>query len=92
MLLEKISIVSITGLDLLNADVCGLRKIELGAFNGLTKLTKLEICCNGISEIIPGTFECMNILEQLDLSFNILQHPGNGVFSGLVNLNYIELS
>ena len=91
-LLEKNSFVSMNGLDLLNADGCGLRRIELGAFNGLTKLTKMGICCNSISEIIPGTFECMNNLENLDLSFNKLQHLGTGVFSGLGNLQYIDLS
>ena len=38
-LLEKDSFVSLTGLDVLYIYNCELRTIELGAFNGLTKLT-----------------------------------------------------
>ena len=91
-LLENNSFVSMTELQLLVANECGLEKIELGAFNGLTNLTQLQIVGNSIKEILPGTFECMNILENLDLSENSLQHLGIGVFSGLVNLKYILLS
>ena len=91
-LLGKDRFISLSELELLDVEHCGLRKIELGAFNGLTKLKKLLISGNSVSEIIPGTFECMNFLEHLDLSFNNLQHLGTGVFSGLFNLQYIDLS
>jgi Leucine-rich repeat (LRR) protein len=44
---------------------CGLRTIELVAFNVLTKLIELSIEGNDLSEIIPGTFENMNSLQYL---------------------------
>jgi Leucine-rich repeat (LRR) protein len=59
-------------LHLLKADFCELRKIELGAFNGLTKLTFLSVQNNEISEIIPGTFEKISQLEYLNLDHNII--------------------
>jgi hypothetical protein len=55
-LIERDSFVSLTELEVLSVEQCGLRTIELGAFNGLRKLTNLSIQGNEISEIIPGTF------------------------------------
>ena len=78
-------------LEILNANFCKLRKIELGAFNGLTNLMLLSIVGNKISEIIPGTFEKMSRLELLGLDHNVIQHLENYVFSGLVNLKVIGL-
>jgi leucine-rich repeat transmembrane neuronal protein 1/2 len=78
-------------LHILKADFCNIRKIELGAFNGLTKLTKLSMEGNEISEIIPGTFEKISQLEYLDLDYNTIEHLEVDVFSGLVNLKYIDL-
>jgi Leucine-rich repeat (LRR) protein len=46
----------------------------LGAFNGLTELTHLSIEYNDISEIMPGKFENINSLENLDLSYNTIEH------------------
>jgi len=43
--------VSLTELKNLSVVNCGLRTIELGAFNGLTKLTKLFILSNEVSKI-----------------------------------------
>ena len=40
-LLEKNSFISLTELEELDIRYCGLRTIELGAFNGLTELTGL---------------------------------------------------
>jgi Leucine-rich repeat (LRR) protein len=59
-------------LEMLYADNCKLRIIELGAFNGLTLLIYLSIENNELSEIIPGTFEKLSRLEILDLSHNII--------------------
>jgi hypothetical protein len=86
------SFVSLTELEGLFVFRCGLRTIELGAFNGLTKLTRLLIAGNEISEIIPGTFENMDSLEYLDLKYNRLERLDVGVFGGLVNLKYIDLA
>jgi hypothetical protein len=49
----------------IQADFCEVRKVDLGAFNGLTKLTNLSIEGNEISEIIPGTFEKSTHLKYL---------------------------
>jgi len=92
VLLENNSSVSLTELEILELYNCGLRKIEFGAFNGLTNLTRLVLAGNSISEIIPGIFGCMNILEHLELRQNRLEHLDTGVFSGLFNLKYIDLS
>jgi hypothetical protein len=78
-------------LEILEAEFCNLRKIELGAFNGLTMLIYLSMDCNEISEIIPGTFEKMSRLEMLDLSNNKIEHLESDVFNGLVNIKVIGL-
>jgi Leucine-rich repeat (LRR) protein len=81
----------LVNLEILRADFCELTKIELGAFNGLKNLKYLSMLGNGISEIIPGTFEEINRVLILDLSYNIIEHLKSGVFSGLVNLRAIGL-
>ena len=93
-LLEKDSFFSrrLTQLKVLHMYNCGLRTIELGAFNGLTELTHLSMQSNKISEITPGTFQNLNCLEALDLNNNKLEQCDSAVFSGLVNLTYIDLS
>ena len=78
-------------LELLRADYCKLREIELGAFNGLTKLIVLSMARNEISEIIPGTFEKMSRLEVLYLHHNKIEHLESDVFNGLFNLKFITL-
>jgi hypothetical protein len=89
--LERDSFVSLAELKVLLVRQCGLRTIELGAFNGLSELTTLTLSGNEISEIIPGTFESLGKLERLDLSYNTLEHLDIDVFSGLVNLKYVSL-
>jgi Leucine-rich repeat (LRR) protein len=78
-------------LQLLKADFCEVRKTEVGAFSGLTKLTHLSIQGNEISEIIPGTFEKISHLEYLRLDNNVIVNLEFDVFSGLVNLKCINL-
>ena len=92
-LLEKDSFFSrgLTELEELEMSKCGLRKIDLGAFNGLTRLINLYIFLNEISELLPGTFENMYSLEVLDLSNNNLKHLDSAMFSGLINLKEIRL-
>jgi Leucine-rich repeat (LRR) protein len=85
------SFISLTELEVLHVKACGLRTIDLGAFNGLTYLTELKIEGNEISEIIPGTFENMNSLEYLFLNNNGIQHVESALFSGLVKLKHISL-
>jgi len=65
--LERDSFVSLTGLKKLVLQTYRLTAIDLGAFNGISKLTALSIWAKEISEIIPGTFENMSSLENLDL-------------------------
>ena len=90
-LFKNDSFVSLIELEILNVVSCGLRTIELGAFNGLTKLTGLGIWGNEICEIKPGTFENMISLKLLDIGNNRLVKLHSGVFSGLLKLTYINL-
>jgi len=76
---------------IINADFCKIRKIQLGAFNGLRKLTRLSIQGNEISEIIPGTFEKSSHLEYLYLHYNKIEHLESDVFCGMVELKYVSL-
>ena len=93
-LLENDSFVSrgLTELENLQADFCQIGTIELGAFNGLTKLIYLSMLGNEISEIIPGTFEKVGRLEYLYLDHNRIEHLEADVFSGLNNLKYLCLT
>jgi len=91
-LLEKNSFVSLSELEWLGLERCGIRTIELGAFNGLTMLMDLYIGQNEISEIIPGTFQNIISLTVLDLKSNRIEHLDRNVFSGLFKLKYIYLS
>ena len=91
-LFKRDSFVSLIELEGLHEEWCGLRTIYLGAFNGLTKLTKLYVKFNRISEIIPGTFENKSNLKYHDLRHNKLKHLDSDVFSGLVNLERIYLA
>ena len=78
-------------LERIDAVFCKIRKIELGAFNGLTILKYLSLENNEISEIIPGIFETISSLEFLYLGNNIIKHLESDVFSGLVNLKNLSL-
>jgi len=78
-------------LDGLTANICKLRKIEVGAFNGLKNLLLLSMSGNEISEIIPGTLEKLSGLQFLGLDFNIIEHLESDVFNGLINLKVIAL-
>jgi len=78
-------------LEMISAVFCKIRRMKLGAFNGLTKLTYLSLKGNEISEIIPGVFENMNSLEFLYLGNNSIEHLYSEVFSGLVNLKNLSL-
>jgi Leucine-rich repeat (LRR) protein len=82
------------GLDelrIIKADFCNIKKIDVGAFNGLPKLEHLSVQSNEISEITPGTFEKLCRLEYLHLARNRIEHLGANIFYGLVNLKYIFL-
>jgi hypothetical protein len=83
--------IGLVELEILYADFCKLITIELGAFNGLKKLTHLSMRGNEISEIIPGTFERISRLEYLDLSYKRIEHLESDVLSGLVKLKSINL-
>ena len=48
--------IGMTELDILLLERSRLQTIEVGAFNGLTKLTYLSMRSNGIREITHGTF------------------------------------
>ena len=75
----------------LKADYCQLRRIELGAFNGLRILTHLSVQGNEIREIISGTFEKMSLLVKLQLDYNRIEQVNSDTFYGLVNLKNLSL-
>jgi hypothetical protein len=81
----------VVGLEILTAEFCKIRKIDFGAFSGITKLTVLSMRGNEISEITPGTFAKTSSLELLALAYNKFEHLEVDVFSGLVKLKYIYL-
>jgi hypothetical protein len=91
--LERDSFVftGLTELDCLWIFGCGLKTMDVGAFNSLTKLTNLSLSLNLISKIKPGTFEKLSRLKSLDLSNNHLEHLDDDAFRGLFNLNFINL-
>ena len=92
-LFEKDNFVSkvLVELEIIEANFCNIKKIEVGAFSGLPKLTDVSMHGNQISEIIPGTFEKNCRLEYLHLANNLIEHLEVDVFYGLVNLDYIFL-
>jgi Leucine-rich repeat (LRR) protein len=79
-------------LEALQADYCKIRKIEMGAFNGLTMLTQLSMRGNEISEIIPGTFGKVSRLDLLCLDQNRIDQLDSETFYGLVSLKNIGLA
>jgi hypothetical protein len=82
--LQKDSFISrgLTQLEYLSVSSCGLERIELGAFNGLTTLTDLTMSRNEISEITPYILEKMSRLQNLDLEDNSIEHLKVDVFLG----------
>jgi Leucine-rich repeat (LRR) protein len=78
-------------LEMFRADFCKLKKIELGAFNGLTNMMLLSMMGNEISDIIMGTFEKMSRLKMLVLDNNIIEFLESDVFNGLVDIKFISL-
>ena len=91
-LLERDRFVSLTELEILSLLECRKVTIELGAFNGLTKLAELLVGCNKASKIKPGTFENMMSLKKLVLRYNRIEHLNSDVFSGLVYIKTIDLT
>jgi hypothetical protein len=92
LLLARDNFVSLTELEDLIFWDSGLRKIDLGTFNGLTKLRRLFIVGTEISEILPDTFGNLISLEDLNLAGNRIEHVDRDMFSGLFKLKYINLS
>jgi len=78
-------------LEFIIAGACKIKKIEVGAFNGLPKLTYLSINSNEITEITPGTFENITYLEYLNIANNRIELLGVDVSHGLVKLKDIFL-
>jgi len=76
----------------LSLNRCGLEAIEIGAFYRLTKLTGLSLRHNELREIILRTFEKNSLLKYLHLSHNRSEHLKGNEVSGLLNLNYENLT
>jgi len=80
-----------TDLEELHVLRCEVETIQLGAFNGLIKLTHPSLSRIEIREIIPRTSEKMSSLVYLVLGDNIIEHLEVDVVYGLVNLKQIYL-
>ena len=73
-------------LEILKADFCKIRKIDVGALNRITKLVQLLMQFNERSEKIPSTFYKIGSLEYLDLNHNRIVHLESKVNLTRVNL------
>ncbi|XP_069691376.1 uncharacterized protein [Periplaneta americana] len=82
---------NITEIKTLNVSRCSLLSIEIGAFNGLIKLTQLIINNNMVRELKSGTFQELKILKKLELENNGISEIELGTFAGLTSLNYLSL-
>ncbi|CAK1553075.1 unnamed protein product [Leptosia nina] len=67
-------------------------KLEVGAFDNLTKLMSLEISYNNITFVQPGVFTDNYHLEYLNISHNRLSFLSYGVFRGLIHLTTLDIS
>jgi hypothetical protein len=90
-LLKKDSFVSLTELDLLYIDRCGLREIDFGAFNGLVKLTGLSLGDNSLRHLDSEVFSGLVNLKYIDLKMNELQYLHPDTFLRLPNLQKLFL-
>jgi len=59
----------------------------LRAFNVLTKLRRLSLQCNKISDIVPGTFGNLSSLLYLNSSYNRIEHLDSAVLRGMGSFN-----
>jgi len=75
----------------INANSCKIRKIELGAFNGLTMLTYLSLAGYELSNKIVFTLERNSSLE-LRFDVNKLEYLHPDTFAALPNLQSLDLS
>jgi hypothetical protein len=72
-------------LQIIRADFCKIRKIELGAFNGLKWLRIISVRGNEITEIIPGKFEKSSHVKNPVLRKNRIEHLESDLFRGLAD-------
>jgi len=73
-------------IEVLKAEFCKIRKIDVGPFNRITKLIQLPMQLNERSEKIPSTFYKIGSLEYLDLNHNRIVHLENEVNLKRVNV------
>ncbi len=72
--------------------VSGLEKINAGTFIYLNKLKKLKLENCGLVEISGYTFQGLNSLEELSLSFNKLEYIEAGSFDYVTTLKRLDIS
>jgi Leucine-rich repeat (LRR) protein len=72
--------------------VYGLEKINAGTFINLNKLKKLRLENCDLVEISGYTFQGLNSLEELCLSFNKLEYIEAGSFDYVTTLKRLDLS
>ncbi|XP_063992572.1 amphoterin-induced protein 2 [Diachasmimorpha longicaudata] len=71
---------------------CGVRAIDVAAFNGLKIVIELDLSDNHLKTLVPGTFAETQRLRVLLLNHNQLESLENGLFHDMQFLQKIELS
>lgn len=75
----------------LNMSYSGVKKIETGAFDAMTRLKTLDLSNNNIT-ILDNTFTETPNLLYLNLSFNNITEIRNNTFAGLTKLYFLNIS
>jgi hypothetical protein len=68
-----------------------LEEIKVGAFEGLSQLTSLDLSYNSLRRLDKGVFDPLSKLVQLNISNNQLADLQPGLFSNLKNLEKLSL-
>ena len=67
------------------------RTLQLGDFDGLSNLRKLDLRDKGIEGLAPGVFSGLSELRELELSYNRIARLAPSVFEGLSKLKVLDL-
>lgn len=70
-----------------------IRSVASTAFHGVNKLWKLDLSDNELTRPpLPSSFDQLNLIRELNLSYNEISRLDNGSFMTLTELELLELS
>ena len=81
-----------TGVTEIHLNFSEVSNIELDAFKGLSRLTKLNLQGNNIGTIFTGILNSLLSLTELDLSNNVIQRVEEKAFLGANDLEVLNIS